>query len=175
MDGAQALERLRRGELTCVQRAVLFRAAGRLVGRLHRAGFLHKDLHARNMLFERELSGEQAAWVIDLEGSRFLTAPMSAAPRRANLARAWRWLSRKERRLGRFTTLQDRGRFLASYRRAFDDGAEAHGWKADWRAIARRDRRAGWLHRAGWWIEKRLGVGHERHDGGHGVALNPPR
>ena len=163
MDGAEALDRLRRGELDPRQRAQLFRSAGRLIGRLHHHGFLHKDLHARNLLFGTELADADAAWVLDLDGSRFVPGGLEDAQRWDNLARAWRWLRRREERLGRSTSRTDLARFLRAYR----DGLEAAGpgWTLDWRQVQRRDRRGKLFHQAGWWLEGRLGVGHERHDG----------
>jgi len=162
VDGAGALERLRRGELTFDQRRTLFRAAGRLVGRLHRHGFLHGDLHARNLLFAGELEDPHAAWVIDLDGSRFVRGGLDQGLRWGNLARAWRWLRSKQERLGRFTSRTDIGRFLRAYRQGLGSGRE---WAGDWRAVERRDRRSRILHQAGWWLEGRLGVGHARHGG----------
>jgi len=162
VDGAGALERLRRGELSFGQRRTLFHGAGRLVGRLHRHGFLHGDLHPRNLLFNSRLEDPSAVWVIDLDGSRFVRGGLDEGLRQDNLARAWRWIRRKEERLGRVTSRTDLARFLRAYRRELGGG---EAWAGDWRGVERRDRRGKLLHRAGWWLEGRLGVGHERHGG----------
>lgn len=162
MDGAQALERLRRGELSCAQRQLLFRSAGTLIGRLHRVGFLHHDLHPRNLLFGAALEEEGDTWVLDLDRSSFVRGGLSEGLRWDNLGRMWRWLRRKEKRVGLLLSRADLGRFLRAYER---EVGEREGWKRVWRGVWRRGQRVRLFHQAGWLLEGCLGIGHERHDG----------
>jgi len=163
MDGAQALERLRRGELDDGQRRVLFRGAGALVGDLHRVGFQHRDLHPRNLLFDVYLKAEEESWVLDLDGSHFVSGELSDTLRRKNLSRMWRWVRRKQERLGAFCRQGDVARFMRAYEAV--RGKSSPAWRMDWRGVEQMDRRGRLLHRSGWLLEGCLGVGHERHDG----------
>ena len=78
-------------------RTAIFHAVGALVRRLHNAGFVHPDLHLRNVLIELSSSAalppyRPAAWLLDVDTCR-VTGPEDDAPRRANLARferSWR-------------------------------------------------------------------------------------
>jgi len=158
-DGAEILERLRQGALGAAERRRFLEAAGALVGRLHAAGFLHADLHPRNLLAG---PGLERLWVLDLDRGRF--APeMGERERRDNLRRLYRAVRRREARGRRFLARTDYLRFLRSYARA--RGAEPREVRADWRAILVRDRRRAPLHRLGWWLEGLLGSGPEVRDG----------
>lgn len=154
-DAGQLLERWRRGELAPRQGRALARAAGELVARLHRAGFLHADLHPRNLL----VAPDGALSVLDLDKGRFPPA-LTDRQRRDNLRRLYRSVRRREGRGARFLARGDHLAFLRAYARA-----GGRDWRADWRAIERRDRLFAPLHRLGWWVEARLGSGAETRDG----------
>jgi hypothetical protein len=84
---------------------------------------------------------------------------LSARARRDNLRRLYRFVARREERGRAALTRGDHARFLAAYGRAL--GPEAD-WRADWRAIQRRDRLRAPAHRLGWWLEELFGAGPER-------------
>lgn len=158
-DAAELLERMRRGELDARARLEAPRPIGELVGRLHALGFLHADLTPHNLLLARDRS---RAWILDLDRGRLVSA-LSDGKRRDNLRRLYRAVRRREARGRAFLRLTDYLRFL----RAYEGGRGARsGWKEDWRAIVARDRTRGLLHRAGWFLEERLGGGPETRDGG---------
>jgi len=154
-DGGAELERWRRGELAPGAGRRLAAAAGELVARLHRAGFLHADLHPRNLL----VGPDGALAVLDLDKGRFWPV-LDARRRRDNLRRLYRSVRRREERGGPFLARGDHLAFLRAYARTL--GSD---WRADWRAIVRRDRLFAPLHRLGWWLEARLGSGAETRDG----------
>jgi tRNA A-37 threonylcarbamoyl transferase component Bud32 len=149
VDGAEILARLRRGELTCSERRRFLESGGELVGRLHAACFWHADLTPKNLLFAVDLA---TAWVLDLDRGRFDEAGAARA-RRDNLRRLYRAVRRREARGPEALARGDYRRFLAGYARGLGGAAD---WRADWRAIVRRDRLASPLHRLGWWLEERL-------------------
>ncbi len=157
IDGAEVLEQWRRGTLDVLARRRFLATSGALVGRLHAAGFLHADLHPRNLLFERDLG---SAWILDLDRGRF-ARPLGARARRDNLRRLYRAVRRREGRGRAFLTRGDYLRFLRAYLASVGSG----DWRADWRAIERRDRRRAPLHRLGWLLERLLGAGPEARDG----------
>lgn len=159
IEGADVLERRRRGELEESEWRRFLDTFGALIGRLHAAGFLHADLTPRNLLFERDLA---AAWVLDLDRARF-ARPLSERARRDNLRRLYRSVRRREARARPFLRHADYLRFLSAYARAH--GTEPD-WRSDWVAIERRDRRRQPAHRLGWWLERRFGSGPEARDGG---------
>lgn len=161
VDGAEVLERLRRSELDPPARRRFLGTLGELVGRLHAAGFLHADLHPRNLLFRPDLA---SAWILDLDRGRF-AAPLGERARRDNLRRLFRAVRRREARARPFLARTDYRRFLAAYGAAFGRGRGATDWRADWVEILRRDRRRAPLHRFGWWIERCFGAGPEARDG----------
>jgi hypothetical protein len=150
-DGAEVLARLARGELDFGARRRFLATAGELVGRLHAAHFLHADLHPRNLLFAPELA---SGWVLDLDRGRF-TGQLAANTRRDNLRRLYRAVRRRERANDRRLTRGDHRRFLVAYARGLGASVD---WRADWRAIVRRDRLAAPVHRVGWWLEACFGA-----------------
>lgn len=111
-DGGALLER---GALSARERAQLFTLAGALVRRLHELGFLHADLHPKNLLFRREPDGGWGApWVLDLDRSLWRN-PLQAHERDSNLARLLRYAERR-RASGQFDySRTDLLRFLAAY------------------------------------------------------------
>lgn len=159
-DAAEALERMRRGALERTGRRRALATLGELVGRLHATGFLHADLHPRNLLLAEDLA---TAWVLDLDRGRFVT-PLGRAARRDNLRRLYRSVRRREARGLAFLARGDYLAFLRAYGRGLGPGAGAD-WRADWRAILERDRRRAPFHRLGWWLERRLATGPEARDG----------
>ena len=94
------------------RRAEVLRAVGRLVRRLHAAGFVHPDLQLRNVL----VGGEPPrAWLLDVESCR---AAAGAAPRARNLRRFYRSWEKWNRVRGPRLTPDDRAAFEAGYREA---------------------------------------------------------
>jgi hypothetical protein len=161
-DGAVVLEHLRRGALARAERAGFFAAAGDVVGRLHAARFLHVDLTPHNLLF----GPDGRAWVIDLDRGRFVRE-LAPGARQGNLRRLYRAVRRRERRGRTFLSRCDYLRFLRAYGRA----AGEPDWRADWRAIVRRDALHAPWHRLAWWVEEALGAGPATRDG----AATDPR
>jgi len=161
IDLADALERLRSGGVGFSSRAALFRSIGRLVGRLHAVGFLHADLHPKNLLVDESLLAKDApddgaprSWILDLDRSVFCR-PLGTEERRDNLRRLYRAVQRRDARGPRFLTRGDVRRFLAAYAEGRE--ADATPWREDWTAIQERHAsRAGW-HRLGWFLERLLG------------------
>jgi len=154
-DAFSVLEGLRRGALAANERRRFLSTLGELVGRLHAARFLHADLTPRNLLLSRDLA---TGWVLDLDRGRLVDA-LPAPVRRDNLRRLYRFVHRREARVRPFLTRGDYLRFLLAYGRALGKDSD---WRADWRAILRRDRLHGPAHRVGWWIEELFGSGPER-------------
>ncbi len=75
------------------ERLAAMRAAGRLVGAIHRAGLIHPDLNLRNILV-KWTSPEPAAFILDLEKCRLAT--LRRLRRRRMLARLQRSAKRFE-------------------------------------------------------------------------------
>ncbi len=102
---------------------------GRLIGRMHAAGAVHRDLKAANFL-ARDASGGVEVWLVDLDGLQ-IGRRINVARRARNVARlaaglaAHPWVMRS---IGR--------RFLRAYELEFPPGAIE--WKSLWRAIAQR-------------------------------------
>lgn len=117
---------------------------GRLIGTMHAAGFVHRDLHAGNVLVRME-NGEPSLWLIDLHEIRRLgTVSFEAA--RSNLALFDHFF------LG-LATYSDRRRFFDSWRDAFAQDSTVAGARSTCRdvdafcraaedsAFAKRDRK----------------------------------
>jgi tRNA A-37 threonylcarbamoyl transferase component Bud32 len=92
------------------ERAALLRAVGRMVGRLHAAGFVHPDLQLRNVLAGAR-PGE--VWLLDVESCRPSAGAADAA---RNVRRFYRSWGKWNRRRGAHLTPADRGDFEAGYR-----------------------------------------------------------
>jgi tRNA A-37 threonylcarbamoyl transferase component Bud32 len=158
VEAAELLERMRAGELAEDARRRLARTLGELLGRLHAARFLHADLTPRNLLLEPDLT---RAWLLDLDRARFVRT-LAPRARRDNLRRFLRAVLRREARARAFLRRSDLLRFLLAYAAARAAPGE---WRDDWRAIARRHRRARVWHALGWRLERWLGGGPEARDG----------
>ena len=135
----------------------LIRATGRLVRRLHRHGCLHADLTPTNLLYEPSDDEEPRLWVIDLDRS-VLSEDLSRADRLTNLRRLFRYVQRREARLGRCLQRSDYMRFLAGYEK------DRVVRKETWRAIASAHRKRGLLHGLGWVFEAWFGRGQDPRD-----------
>lgn len=163
LDLGQALALRHAGRLELQPFRELLREAGRCVGRLHAAGFLHADLTPRNLLVEREAleAGRPELWVLDLDRSRW-AAELSERVRCDNLRRLARHVDRLGRERGLRVGRADRMRFLRGW--STDRGARHRAW----REIASFGRAAGAFHALGWFLERHLGRGRsgaERHLG----------
>lgn len=154
-DAGRHLERWRRGELARGAGRGLCRAAGELVARLHLAGFVHADLHPRNLL----VASDGTLALLDLDKGEFHD-PLPARARQDNLRRLYRSVRRRETRGRSFLTRGDYLAFLRAYARVI--GAD---WRADWRAVVDADRRYAPWHRLGWRLEAWFGDGPERREG----------
>ena len=112
---------------------------GSLIGRAHFAGFLHADLHPKNVLVD----ADGTLLFVDLDRSR-IENPLDEKKRLVNLARLWRWVEREDRRAP-FLSRTDVWRFLSRW------SAEAGGSsvREAFEAIARHTRKNRVWHRAG--------------------------
>lgn len=111
---------LRRGPRgrSAIRRATV--ALGRLVGRMHAVGVIHRDLHCGNVLV-RGAPGEPELVLMDLHRVRH-SRRLSRRSRAANLAQLLH--DRRE-----FTTRTDRLRFLKAYLAACGAGGTVRGWQ----------------------------------------------
>lgn len=145
-DLAAALER----PASRSQRARVLAAFGAWLARLHATGFLHVDLHPKNVLVSASDASEPEFWLLDLDRS-VLRTQLDARERTANLARLVRYAWRRRARLG--LRLHDLARGLAAYEPQRERRREL------WRAVAARVRSSALVHRAGWWLESRVSGG----------------
>lgn len=93
-------------------REEVFRAVGRLVRRLHAAGYVHPDLQLRNVLVS---AAPRRAVLLDVDTVR---AAGDASSRRANLLRFYRSWAKWERARGPRLGDRDRAAFEAGYAEA---------------------------------------------------------
>ncbi len=159
-----------KGQLASWRRSI--EAVGELIGRLHCAGFVHADLHPRNLLLSAQsLEGaDPAVQALDLDRSRFVTG-LSSRTRRRNLLRFARAVQKREERGVPFLTRGDSLRFLRAYGIGLrSSGDPAPTWREDWRRIRAYGGAAGWLHGVGWTLERVLGRGPEARDGEAGIS-----
>lgn len=165
-DLAVLFEARRAREGTRAGWAELVYETGRIVGRFHAVGFLHADLHPRNLLFDAEaLEGAAPDPVgIDLDRSRFLTS-LRPSVRRRNLARFWRAVAKREQRGAPFLTRSDVLRFFRGYDQGLGRASGLGAWKQDWRRVRSYVGAVGWIHTLGWRLERLLGRGPEARDG----------
>ncbi|MEM6569278.1 MAG: lipopolysaccharide kinase InaA family protein [Planctomycetota bacterium] len=155
VDVGRLLGDVRRGSAgrARLRRALAF--SGRLVRALHDAGFVHADLQPANVLVAED-EGDDRAWILDLDRSRFEgDGPLEPAARARNLGRLWRHVRRRERDYGAVLTGADHARFLRAY------GARGSALRDLAAAIDRAADARGGLHRVGWWLERRFGHGHD--------------
>ena len=123
----------------------LVRAAGRLLRRLHDAGFLHADLQPNNLLVVGD-PREGRLVVLDLDGSSF-HARLGLEERARNLARFVRFVQRRDRRDGAAWPKSAWQRLLHAYE---PDRAAREELRRRVRAALAR---GSWLHRLGWAFE----------------------
>jgi tRNA A-37 threonylcarbamoyl transferase component Bud32 len=90
-------------------RAAILRAVGRLVRRLHAAGFVHPDLQLRNVLVA---GAPPEAWLLDVDSCR---EAAGTGDRRRNLRRFYRSWEKWNRLRGPLLTAADRAAFEAGY------------------------------------------------------------
>jgi tRNA A-37 threonylcarbamoyl transferase component Bud32 len=111
--------------------ALAAESLGRLIGRMHAAGFSHRDLKGANLLLA-DRGDLAAAWLVDLDGvqARRHVAPKTRA---ANLARLAAGLNAHP-----WVTRTICLRFLRAYVGQFPKGVVA--WKLLWRDVAARSR-----------------------------------
>jgi len=149
---AQALAKLVAPGVGGRARRRLLEACGRLVRRMHDAGFLHADLTTSNLLLrDGERVGERPELLIlDLDRSVLAPEPVTRAERVANLARLLRHVERRriDGDLPVLTT--DYARFLAAYEP--DARARAELREAVRAAHAKSLR----VHAVGWAAERHL-------------------
>jgi tRNA A-37 threonylcarbamoyl transferase component Bud32 len=131
-------ERLREGPpgLTAVRQATV--ALARLVGRMHAAGVIHRDLHCGNVLIRQGPAGPEAVLMDLHRASR--RGRLSRRSRAANLAQLLH--DRRD-----FTTRTDRLRFLKNYLRAAGADGSLRGWQLLIEDFARRHTRRQYAER----------------------------
>ena len=163
------LARAERGELSRVALRRVLAAAGALVRRLHAHGCVHADLCPNNVLVGVDglEQGELETWILDLDRSYF-AARVSDSERRANLARLFRHVERRERQRGRGLSRTDYARFL----RAYDP--ERRHWKEDWRSIVRRHGMGRAFHGVGQLFERLFAKGGDPRAGGRPASTPGP-
>lgn len=148
------LGRQRAGGVPALAAQRLARAAGAFVAQLHEVGFLHADLQPANLLVVGDpLVARPTLYALDLDRSRFEEA-LGVDARRANLARLWRHVRRREEVYGASLTRADRARFLA----AWAVHAPGDSWRAAWRAIERIEARGRGWHRLGHAVDRLFGA-----------------
>lgn len=123
MDSERAMRRIRTETDRAPLAAQLFRALGDLLGRLHRIGFVHTDMTPRNVLVGEGLweGGVPRTWLLDLDRCRF-EAQLDDGTRRSILARALRFLMRRDTEDPRMLSRARAGHFLRAYCRAWTAG-----------------------------------------------------
>jgi hypothetical protein len=160
--GAQDLVRVLAGLDAARAARPLLRAMGELVGRLHRAGLLHVDLHPGNMLVGgdwRTLEHPEL-WILDLDRCEIMEQ-LDEDQRLGMLARLVRYGLRRDglRRVALSRT--NVMRFMAGYRSTWDAG----DWKGDWRQLAQKLAAGAGKHRLGWRLEELFGAGADSRQG----------
>jgi tRNA A-37 threonylcarbamoyl transferase component Bud32 len=137
IDGALSLDRLVRDESVAPagQRQIA-RSMGAIVGRFHREGFWHRDLHLGNFLAQPLGDSELAIRLIDLHKLR---TPRNPGPRHWIFDLAWLAYGARSR-----TSRADRLRFLLAYLREMPEWRAGSGSteagtdrRGSWKAMAR--------------------------------------
>ena len=175
VDLAVLLEAWRAGAGTPATRRAVVRAVGRAIGRLHAVGFVHADLHPRNLLLAEDAleTGATRVHVIDLDRSRFVP-DLPDRTRRRNLARFVRAVEKREQRGASFLTRGDALRFLLAYGDELGGwGTDREAWKTEWRCLRSIGGSTRWVHALGWGLERMLGKGPAGRDGDAWVRAAP--
>ncbi|MCC7011192.1 MAG: hypothetical protein IT454_01410 [Planctomycetes bacterium] len=148
VDGGELLARWKARSVPPRHRRTLLSQLGRFVARVHEVGFLHADLHPKNVLLDEAAleRGELSAWLIDLDRSVWRER-LSDLERQSNLRRMWRYVARRVERGEYDVTVRDALRFLHGYE------PRTSQRKLLARAIARGHARGAALHRLGWSLE----------------------
>jgi tRNA A-37 threonylcarbamoyl transferase component Bud32 len=151
LDLGHALARMGEAGFSPRLRGRILAAAGALVRGMHRAGFLHADLTANNLLLSRDsLSGAQPRlWILDLDRSQ-VRARLEPADERRNLGRLLRHVTKLRAEGAIQLHRTDVVRFLRGYE------PDAASWKDVWRPVQREYARTQGLHAPGWALERRL-------------------
>ena len=100
-------------ETAAMEKRGVLREAAQQIRKMHDAGVFHADLHLKNLLLKRRVSGPPEVYVIDFDGST-VGAPLDVAQREKNLKRLARSV-RKIRVADAVLTAWDRLRFLREY------------------------------------------------------------
>ena len=100
------------------RRRALVAEAGRVVGRMHRAGVWHADLNLTNLLVAE--TGDPDVTVLDFDRARLATGPLRPRARRRNLERLGRSL-RKLDPAGRLAAPEEVAAFHAAYAAAMGE------------------------------------------------------
>jgi len=117
--GAPLVEALRfAGEETA--RAAIAAAAGAAIATMHRAGLMHRDLNATNVLVRTIPGCEPVAVVIDLDRARLCRGPVALRQRKAMLARLARSLEKLDPG-GEVTGRGERRAFRGAYEAALGE------------------------------------------------------
>jgi len=137
----------------------LMRAMGSLVGRLHRAGLEHVDLHPGNMLVESSWANtpNPKLWILDLDRCR-LVESLPDDVRLSMLARLMRYAIRRPELARVSLTSSNLMRFMHAYQETLGGAGDK---KADWRGVGSRLQAAAKRHRLGWRLEEVVGAGAE--------------
>ena len=138
----------------------LLAAMGEFVGRLHREGLLHVDLHPGNMLTELgwEVSRAPNLWILDLDRCS-LESELSDAQRLGMLARFFRYALRRPALSSKVLSHTNVMRFVRGYCRGAGRVEGDHSWKQEWREVSRGLAARAKRHRLGWRVEEFFGAG----------------
>jgi tRNA A-37 threonylcarbamoyl transferase component Bud32 len=146
------------GDQRAARRRVI-RGLARFTAAIHRAGVVHRDFHAGNILLGPDPcsagGSTGASWpmhLIDVPGVRFTKGgPLGWAASRQGLvmlnAGWWERTSRSERLRFWITYLGERPDLVIPDRRAAIEGLELDTWRYARKIACRRDRRAMWINR----------------------------
>jgi 3-deoxy-D-manno-octulosonic acid kinase len=99
-----------------IARAGIWTAVGKLVHRLHDAGFVHPDLQLKNVLVDRSVgpSVRPSVWLLDVDTVRSIRLRPAAA-KHANIKRFFRSWAKHNTAHGERLAADDRSAFLTAY------------------------------------------------------------
>lgn len=153
LDGGELLRLAARAGLRPRERSALYGAAGALIAKLHELGFLHADLHPKNLLFARSAcAGWGAPMLLDLDRAEWRER-LGDGERLANLRRLYRYVERRCTRGEYACSRADVARFMRGY---CGERGRRH---AQWRSVAAAHVRSLVWHRVGWALERAFGRG----------------